>query len=119
MFAMYKALHLSPMIPSFEIKKTASFFINQLGFNIVRDDLTYVILHKDTLLIHILTAGAEIGQMELYLEVDDIQDVWDLIKGEVAELNVKPPFDQEYGMREIHIGIPSTNALLFIGQVIN
>ncbi|MEK6782614.1 MAG: hypothetical protein AABY93_12970 [Bacteroidota bacterium] len=31
-------------------------------------------------------------------------------------LKFKEPFDRKYGMREIHIEVPKTNKLLFIGQ---
>ena len=116
---MYKALYLSPMIPSFDIQTTAGFFQRNLQFNTVRDDGSYVILQKDDLTIHILNAGHDIGQMEFYLEVDDVDVVWDQMKESVKGLKVKAPFDRDYGMREIHIEVPATKTLLFIGQQIN
>ncbi len=54
---MYKAKYLSPMIPSYNIEKTVSFFIDLLDFKVGRDDKTYVILYKDNLTVHILRAG--------------------------------------------------------------
>ena len=113
---MYKARHLSPMIPSFDIGATVSFFIELLGFEILRDDRTYVILQKDNLTIHILRAGADIGEMECYLEVDDIGAIWEHVKDKLSGIQFKAPFDQAYGMREIHLIIPKTKTLLFIGQ---
>lgn len=115
---MYKALYLSPMIPSFDLKKTSEFFTGLLAFEIYMDSDTYIILHKDNLTIHILQAGEDIGQMEFYLEVDNIDELWLSIKDHAEGLKIKPPFDREYGMREIHIGVPHTNTLLFIGEVI-
>ena len=115
---MYKARYLSPMIPSFDIGKTVSFFINLLGFEILRDDKTYVILQKDNLTIHILQAGTDVGEMEFYLEVNDLQSVWNQIKNNLDGITFKEPFDQTYGMREIHLVIPMTKTLLFIGQII-
>ena len=114
---MYKAKYLSPMIPSYNIEKTVSFFKDLLEFKIKRDNKTYVILYKDNLSVHILSAGSDIGEMEFYLEVDDIEKVWNSIKDKLGEIKVKEPFDREYGMREIHIIIPETKALMFIGQV--
>lgn len=58
------------------------------------------------------------GQMEFYLEVDNVDEVWDSIKDRVEGLKVRPPFDREYQMREIHIEVPFTKTLLFIGQSI-
>jgi len=65
-----------------------------------------------------LRAGEDIGQMEFYLEVDDVDSLWDAIKDRMEGIKVRPPFDREYGMREMHIGVPQTNALVFIGQEI-
>jgi hypothetical protein len=115
---MYKALYLSPMIPSFNLQVTSDFFQGVLGFSIKMDTPQYVILHKDNLTIHILNAGEDIGQMEFYLEVDDIDSLWKFIEDKVKGLKVRTPFNRDYGMREIHIEIPKTNTLLFIGQQI-
>ena len=73
---MYTIKYLSPMIPSYNLDKTVSFFINLLDFKIASDDKTYFILHKDNLTLHIQKAGADIGEMSFYLEVDDIEKVW-------------------------------------------
>jgi len=115
---MYKAEYISPMIPSFNIDKTVSFFIELLAFKVGRDDKTYVILYKDNLTVHILRAGKDIGEMEFYLVVDDLEQAWNGMKGKLDGLKVKGPFDQDYGMREIHVGVPETNTLMFIGQKI-
>lgn len=115
---MYKPIYLSPMIPSFNLGLTANFFINVLGFTTVLNYDSYKILVKDHISVHLLSAGENIGQMEFYLEVDNADVLWNSIKDKVIGLKVKPPFDQDYGMREIHIGIPETNTLMFIGSSI-
>jgi len=114
----YNALWLSPMIPSFNIKETVRFFKDTLGFSSVLDSETYAVYQKNNLTVHILRAGENIGQMEVYLEVDNIDELWVSIKDKVMELKVRIPFDREYGMRELHIEIPHTKTLLFIGQQI-
>jgi len=114
----YKALYLSPMIPSFNIPATVDFFASLFGFQAARDDGNYVILYKDNLTIHILNAGEGIGQMEFYLVVDDIDKLWEGINNWLDGIKVKAPFDREYGMREFHIEVPYTNTLMFVGQVI-
>ncbi len=111
---MYKALRLSPMIPSYNVAETAAFFKSLLGFNSIMDG-NYTILQKDQLTIHILPAG-DIGEMEFYLEVDNIEAVWENVKDKLAGTKFKAPFNQPYGMREIHIIVPHTKTLLFIGQ---
>jgi hypothetical protein len=71
---MYKALRLSPMVPSYSIDQTAAFFADVLNFSFYMNGDTYIIMHKDDLAIHILRAG-DIGEMEFYLEVDDVDSV--------------------------------------------
>lgn len=115
---MYKALYLSPMIPSFNLAVTGAFFRDVLLFSVVMDTETYAIYQKDHLTIHLLRSGEDIGQMEFYLEVENVDELWLMIREKVHELHVKAPFNQEYGMREIHIGVPQTKTLLFIGQAI-
>jgi len=34
----------------------------------------------------------------------------------LKDIKHKAPFDREYGMREVHVIIPETKTLLFIGQ---
>jgi hypothetical protein len=115
---MYKALYLSPMIPSFNREETVSFFLSILDFKALMNGKEYAVLHKDNLTVHILPAGTDIGEMEFYLEVDDVEQLWNSIKDKIAGLRFKEPFDREYGMREIHIIIPQTKTLMFIGQAI-
>jgi len=115
---MYKALYLSPMIPSYNMKDTAAFFIDLLGFGKIMYHDSYIVLQKDNLTIHILNAG-DIGEMEFYLEVDDVDSLWATMKNKLAGYKVREPFDREYGMREVHIIVPHTKTLLFIGQAIS
>jgi len=107
------------MIPSFNIPETVRFFTDVLGFTVWREDKTYVILYKEQFTVHVLRAGIEIGEMEFYLEVDDIESVWTAMKGQLSDVKVKAPFDRDYGMREVHVIIPHTKTLLFIGQAIS
>ncbi|MBL7783792.1 MAG: hypothetical protein JNM22_21325 [Saprospiraceae bacterium] len=113
---MYKALFLSPMVPSFNLPETGRFFKEILHFSAQMEMETYAIYVKDNLTVHLLPAGPDVGQMEFYLEVDNVDRVWAEIKDKLHGLKVKEPFNQPYRMREIHIGIPQTNTLLYIGQ---
>ena len=113
---MYQALHISPMIPSYNIKETAAFFTDILGFTPSMNEDGYAILYKDNHTVHILPAGTNIGEMEFYLEVNNIDVMWEEIEGKLTGIKVRAPFDREYGMREMHIIIPQTKTLLFIGH---
>ena len=107
-------------MPSYNIKETTAFFVDLLGFSIYMggDGQQYTIIRKDDLTIHILNAGTDIGEMEFYLEVDDIDGLWESMKSKLSDIKVREPFDREYGMREMHIIVPQTKTLLFVGQVI-
>ena len=113
---MCKALYLSPMIPSYNLVETTRFFMDIFSFSMVRDENNYKILSKDTLSIHLINAGTAIGEMEFYLEVDDVENLWETVKDKLTEIKVRPPFDREYGMREFHVIIPHTKTLLLVGQ---
>ncbi|OOG74897.1 hypothetical protein [Algoriphagus sp. A40] len=116
---MYKALYLSPMIPSYNLLKTGEFFKEILGFSPHMETENYSIFYKDKQTIHLLRAGESIGQMEFYLEVDQLDLLWESIKDRLDGLQVKAPFDREYGMREFHLEIPYTKTLLLVGQELN
>ncbi len=113
---MYKAIYLSPMIPSYNVPETRRFFVDLFDFSVLMDG-NYSIVKKDNHLIHILEAGSDIGEMEFYMEVDDIDGLWNSIQYKLADTKVKSPFDREYGMREFHVVIPHTKTLMFVGQV--
>ena len=104
------------MIPSFSVIETTQFFKDLLGFSSTIETEDYAILQKDNLTIHILPAGEDIGQMEFYLEVDNVDKIWSYIRDKIKELKFREPFDRDYGMRELHIEVPKTKTLLFIGQ---
>ena len=116
---MYKALYLSPMIPSFNIRETTLFFTDLFNFEIARDEGNYVIVYKDNHLIHILNAGLNTGEMEFYLEVDEIDSLWRQVADQLTDIKVKPPFNQDYGMREFHLIVPFTKTLMFVGQTLS
>lgn len=113
---MYKALYISPMIPSSNLKETTLFFTELFNFKIHLNDLNYTIIYKDNLTIHISQSDEHLNELEFYLQVDNIDYLWNSIKDQLKHLKVKAPFDQEYGMREFHIEVPFTKAIMFVGQ---
>ena len=115
---MAKALFLSPMVPSTNVVKTAEFLQDALGFSVRILDSEYAICTRDGLSLHLLPAGKDLGQLEFYLEVDDLDSMWQQMEPFVNELKHKPPFDQPYLMREVHVELPFTKALMFIGMEI-
>ena len=115
---MYRALYLSPMVPSSNIRETVSFFVRLFQFKIGLDDPTYVILYRDNLTIHISQSDSHINELEFYLEVDNLDELWNSIKDKMNGIRIKEPFNQDYGMREFHIAVPHTKTVMFVGQEI-
>lgn len=76
----------------------------------------YAIVRTADTELHLQTSQGEPNQMSLYLLVESADAFWDALKEKKGELKVKPPFDQEYGMREVHLILPHTNTLVFIGE---
>ena len=105
----------SPMIPSENLDLSMAFFTDLLGFE-VRMDGEYGIVEKDGFAVHLSPAEDEPPQMSCYLEVDDLDTVWAKLEPQSDLLEMRPPFNRPYGMREVHVIVPATAALLFIGQ---
>lgn len=115
---MPKALYLSPIIPSFDVDQSLAFFTDLLGFTVTFQGGGYGICEKDGLSIHFKPAVPDIGEVEVYLEVDDVDALWAGMKDKIGDLRHKAPFDQPYKMREAHIDVPATRCLLYLGQCI-
>ncbi len=105
------------MVPSANLAETKRFLVKALGFEIAMDTPEYVILTKNNYDLHICPAGDKVGQMSIYLEVDDLDEIWTGLKAELTDqIRVREPFLREYGMKEFHVDIPETKTLLFVGQ---
>lgn len=112
------AKSLSPMVPSYDLGATAEFFRNSLGFSAVLQSDGYAVLVREGASLHLLPAGDDIGQMEMYLEVDDVDVAWAAMQPHTGGLRTRGPFDREYGMREVHVEVPHTKCLLFVGHAL-
>jgi hypothetical protein len=89
---MYKAKYINPMIPLNNLKETGLFFMDVLSFSPLMDTNQYAVYVKDNLAIHLLPAGENICQMEFYLEVDNVDDLWTSIKDKVGRIKSKRAF---------------------------
>lgn len=113
---MYSATHISPIVPSEDIAHTRDFLISVLEYAVVMDDPQYVIVERDGQTLHICPAGEDAGQSSFYVEVEGIDALWVSVKDKLEELHVKELFTQPYGMREFHVVLPATQALMFVGE---
>jgi cystathionine beta-lyase family protein involved in aluminum resistance len=115
---MYKALFISPMVPSKDIKATADFFSYTLDFELALDTPEHIIMSRDNLTIHIVPVQDEKALYEFYIEVNNLDDFWVSVKDKMEGIEADGIFHRNTGMKELHIKVPHTNALLHVGQAI-
>jgi hypothetical protein len=55
------------------------------------------------------------GHTDIYIEVENITELWAHVQQFKGKYRVRELFDQPYGMTEFHIGDPN-GCLVFVGQ---
>lgn len=113
---MFKVSSLSPMIPSRNLTTTRDFFCDVLEFSVMMDMEEYCVVAFGKYEIHLQLALGELSEVSFYMTVDDLDSVWKCFEGKPDGLKIRPPFDQPYGMKELHVVVPETEALMLIGQ---
>jgi len=112
---------ISPMLAVADMDETVNFYLTVLGFTAFMQSADYSIVERDGATIHFMKAADESvmtavrGHTEIYIEVDDISELWRRVqpfrgKYKITELSVRP-----YGMTEFHIADPN-DCLIFVGQ---
>lgn len=101
---------------------TAAFYVDVLGFTIVRASEQYTILRRDGASLHLTQAAPGVlekarGHFSIYLEVQQIEPLWQHVAQFKDRYRIRDLFDRDYGMREFHI-IDPDGCLVFIGQTI-
>ena len=110
--------NITPHIPSNNMKESISFMVEAFGFESNNHSDVYSELISNNHILGIIQAHGEPNQQSIYLRVNDVDTLWSKIKSKFEKVKHKAPFEQEYGMKEIHVVIPGTNTLLFIGSPI-
>ena len=110
---------VTPHIPSKNMKESISFMVEAFGFESLNYSEFYSELHSGNQILGIIQTQGEPNEQSIYLRVKDVDALWLKIKSKLEKAKPKAPFNQEYNMREIHVVIPGTNTLLFIGSPIN
>lgn len=105
-----------PHIPSSDPDATKAFFCDVLGFNVAFEYENYAELEREGHIIGIQQSQGKPNQQSLYFRMDGVNDLWVAQKEKIAEHKHREPFEQDYGMREIHVVLPGTATLLFIGE---
>ncbi|WP_225975422.1 VOC family protein [Panacibacter ginsenosidivorans] len=119
-----KALNLSPMLETKDLQATMHFYTEVLGFNCdtFSEEWGWAHFSKDKIAIMFSRPNEErnipepIMSGSLYIEVDDVDSVWDELK---YTAKVCYPLENfEYGMREFGV-FDNNGYLLQFGEVIN
>ena len=105
-----------PHIPSVNMNHTTDFFIDLFEFKLNTKTDYFVELTNNAYSIGLLKTENLQNQQSIYVQVSDINDLWNKVKDKIAPLEHKDLFTQAYGMKEFHVIIPETSTLLIVGQ---
>lgn len=112
---------ISPMLAVADMEETLAFYAEVLGFNVVLRDPDYSIVEKDGTTIHFTKAAddsvmqAVRGHASIYIEVEDIQPLWQRVQPYRNRYKITEPSVRSYGMTEFHVNDPN-DCLIFVGQ---
>ena len=115
------AKRIGPMLAVANLDETVSFYERVLGFTPVVKSAGYAIVQRDGQTIHFQRADSEEvmncvrGHAEIYIEVSDIQSVWEHVKTFKKIYRIRDLFVRDYGMTEFHISDPN-ECLVFVGE---
>jgi predicted enzyme related to lactoylglutathione lyase len=117
----YTAKKISPMLSAADMEETLAFYHDVLGFTAMMKSPEYSIVERDGQTIHFMKAGSEEvmrcvrGHTEIYIEVSDINSLWEHVKAFKDRYRIRDLFDRDYGMTEFHIDDPN-GCLVFVGE---
>ena len=121
MTATYIARKISPMLAVADMEETLAFYHDILGFTPMMKSAEYAIVERDGQTIHFIKAASEEvmkcvrGHTEIYIEVSNIDLLWEHAKAFKDRYRVRDLFTRDYGMTEFHIEDPN-GCLVFVGQ---
>ena len=121
--AMHSVKRISPMLAVEDMDATLRFYTDILQFESVMKSPTYSIIGQDGATIHLMKAAnhnvldAVRGHTDIYVEVSEINALWEHVCKFKEQYRIRDLFDRDYGMREFHISDPN-GCLVFVGQKI-
>jgi catechol 2,3-dioxygenase-like lactoylglutathione lyase family enzyme len=107
------ARKISPMLAAADMEQTLAFYQDVLGFKPVMKSPDYSIIARDSQTIHVMKCVR--GHTEIYIEVSNVDLLWEHVKAFKDRYRVRDLFDRDYGMTEFHIEDPN-GCLVFVGE---
>ncbi len=117
------------IVPVRDVAATVDFYAGVLGFErrMISDDRSFAIVVHGEAAVHFVRAHdddalrATAKHMSIYLWVRGLDEFYTQLAPKLSSLEperVRAPFDQPYGMRELHVKDPDGCLLLF-GEAID
>ena len=114
------------IVPVKDISRTVNFYVDTLGFEerYVSEDTSFaIVVHGEAAIHFVKTDSAEAlnataNNISIYLWTKHVDVLYEQIQSKLDVLpegRVRPPFTQDYGMREFHVKDPD-GCLLFFGE---
>lgn len=105
-----------PHIPSSNPPETVRFMVEVLGFGVTTELDFYTELSAGGHCFGVLFSDGEPNPQSVYLHIDDVDALWANQQAQLEPAQPRAPFNQSYGMRELHLIVPATRTLLMIGS---
>lgn len=116
---MIKIEKIIPHIPTTDMKVTQKFFVSYFEFHAVVETEYFVELNNNNFTLGLLKANGKPNEQSIYIQVCDIEKLWENLKSSIMNLKHKELFAQQYGMKEFHVIIPKTETLLIVGEPVH
>ena len=119
-----KIKRVSPILAVASMKETIAFYTEVLGFTGTDEDVPYAVVERDGCTVHLTLAADESvleavrGHAEIYIEVDDVEPLWEHAQKFSEKYKMKGLIEQPYGMKEFHVNDPN-DCLVFVGQLMS
>ena len=113
---------ITPFVMTHDLDGALNFYCDILGFTcgFQQENYAFVRCPGGALRLLEVAPDCEIGAQIVYLDCDDVNDVYDALRPRLDSLGadrVRAPFDQPYNQREFHVRDPD-NCLLMYGTEI-
>ncbi|MEM1360553.1 MAG: VOC family protein [Pseudomonadota bacterium] len=114
----------SPIVPVRDVAQSVAFYSEMLGFDlsIHNADAGYALLRRGPAMIALIGGADERAlratatNISAQIWLNDLDGYWDQIKDRADEFpagSLRPPFDRDYGVRELHVKDPDGFLIFF------